>query len=414
MGVICRKILKEVVIFHHLFFTMNMRKAIRYFVIAALSVTPLHSIANVVEEGDSSHFITASLLTASPADAVYSSFGHSVIRMQCPSEKLDYCFTFEIDISGEKLAEYFTGNAKAALVGVETPEFLSVYGAEGRGVVERELNLSHHEKQLLWKNLDEELMKAPHLSFNFLTSNCVTATLLTIENSLISEHIEWGKLPAILNQNNGDVIRYNCSNKWYEFLFMTFFGAASDGHLPTEMKLSPAMLADALNSATIVGDSIPNRPVFTGAPHTLLPIKITPTPSPVTPAMTFGILLCLVIFITIMEWFCEWNKLAKITDILLLVVQTIAGLVLAYTSIVANIFGTHWNWYLIPANPLPAILWIIFHKNRHFYKIYLIYFTILVLFICMTPFLSQLDYEHQYITAAFAVRCFSKWKKGER
>ena len=392
-----------------------MRKALFILIIATLSATHLHATSNLVEEGDSSDFITASLLTASPAEAVYSSFGHSVIRMQCPSEKLDYCFTFEIDISGEKMAEYFTGNAKAALVGVETPEFLSVYGAEGRGVVERELNLSHHEKQLLWKDLDTELMKAPHLSFNFLTSNCVSATLLMIENSLISEHIEWGKLPDILNHDNGDVIRHECNgNKWNEFLFMTFFGAASEGHFPIEMKLSPSMLATILESATISGDSIASRPVFIGTPKTLLTAKSTPTPSPVTPTITFGILLCLVIIITIAEWTLRWNKVAKIADVLLLLVQTIAGLILVYTSFVANIFGTHWNWYLIPANPLPAIIWLAFHKKRNFYKVYLFYFIILVLFICMTPLLSQLDCEHQLITAALAVRCASQYLKGKK
>ncbi len=386
-----------------------MRKYLTLLVLWVVSaLTAQASDENTAHE-DSSRFIIASLLTATPADAVYSGFGHSIIRMQCPSEKLDYCFTFELDISNEKLAEYFTGQAKAALVAVETPEFLKVYGAEGRGVVERELNLSLHEKQQLWKNLDTELTKPPHLEFNFLTSNCVTATLLMIESGLIAERLEWGTLPDILTHDNGDVLRHHCGgDHWNEFLFMTFFGSSSDGHYPTEMKLSPTMLAETLASAKIVGDSTA-RPVFSTPAHTLLKATHIPTPSPISPMVVFGLLLAIILIITVLEWVCGMKKLAKTTDIILLALQTIAGLVLIYTSYIGNIFGTHWNWYLIPANPLPVILWLAFHKNRQFHNIYLFYTIILALFVCLTPLLSQLDIEHQLITAALAVRCASNY-----
>ncbi|MBQ4138143.1 MAG: hypothetical protein II592_01175, partial [Muribaculaceae bacterium] len=33
---------------------------------------------------DSSNFVTASLLIASPGEALYSSYGHCALRMECP------------------------------------------------------------------------------------------------------------------------------------------------------------------------------------------------------------------------------------------------------------------------------------------------------------------------------------------
>ena len=46
---------------------------------------------------DSSNFVTASLLVAEPLHALYSVFGHAMLRMECPVHGLDYVFTFESD-----------------------------------------------------------------------------------------------------------------------------------------------------------------------------------------------------------------------------------------------------------------------------------------------------------------------------
>ena len=66
-----------------------MHKKIILIVLLLLPLT-CHADEEYKVSPDSSNFVIASLLTITPADAIYSSMGHSAIRMQCPSESLDY------------------------------------------------------------------------------------------------------------------------------------------------------------------------------------------------------------------------------------------------------------------------------------------------------------------------------------
>ena len=53
-------------------------------------------------------------------------------------------------------------------------------------------------------------------------------------------------------------------------------------------------------------------------------------------------------------------------------------------------------------------------KRNGFYKVYLFYTVVLVLFILATPLSEQLDLPHQLITATLAVRCFYNYYDGKR
>ena len=136
--------------------------------------------------------------------------------------------------------------------------------------------------------------------------------------------------------------------------------------------------------------------------------------SSVTPMWVFGMMLLVVVLITLaqLKWKLQW--LGRVLDVLLMVLVTATGLFLIYTSFVSGLFGTHWNWYLIPFNPLPLIIWLLWHKRKEFYKVYLFYTVVLVLFILATPLSEQLDLPHQLITATLAVRCCYNYYDGKR
>ena len=356
---------------------------------------------------DSSNFVIASLVTATASDVIYSSMGHCALRLQCPTASLDYCFSLEMEARPGDYVKFFSGEMKAAVVAVPTGEFLNAYREEGRGVTEHELNLTHHEKQQLWRLLDEELVKPPHLTFNFLNTNCVMMSMVMIEQCLIDEHIDFGTMPAVMQSDNGDLIRYHSQDSpWAQFLYITLSGAACDDHYETEYRLSPQMIVEVLQGARIVSDST-SRPVFSALPTTLIAPTRLPKATTITPTLMFLFLLIVTIAITVAEKMGHWEKAAKILDIFLFAFQTLAGIVLIYTSTVANLFGSHWNWYLIPFNPLPLLLWLCFHRARWFKYAFLIYGIVLVLFILYTPFSSQLDLSHQLLTAILAVRAFS-------
>lgn len=364
------------------------------------------SLDNITDES----FVSASLIVAEPSNAIYSVMGHCALRMECPSEQLDYCFTLESDTQLSDFIKFFSGKCMARVVSVPTSDYLQTFAAEGRAVKLYPLNLHIKEKQLLWKNLDDEEMTPPHLRFDFLNTNCMMMSMMMIEQSLINEQLDYSGVPDYMKDVNGERIRHHSEHApWSQFLYITLCGVSADSRIEIEKSLSPTTIEEVLNQTFIVNEAGEKRPFFQGSPSVVVPSKHLYWKSTLTPRMVFGALLIFIIIITIGEWCLGWKRLPRMVDIVLLVVQTILGVLLLYFSLYSNLFGSRWNWYLIPLCPLPAIVYFLFHKHKDYYKVYLFYTVILALFIVATPLSSQLDFDHQLITSSMLLRCLNKF-----
>lgn len=359
---------------------------------------------------DSSNFVTASLLTISPTNEVYSVFGHTAIRMECPVHQLDYVFTFESDPSVNGFVTFFAGKAKARFIAVPTQEFIESMRGLGRGVKQYELNLTLHEEQELWRNLDNDMVEGANRKFNLLVNNCVSMTVLKLHQSCINEHIEWGKEGKLTLLNNGDYVR-QCVGRspWAEFLFITFMGSICEESYGYESRLCPENIITELKKASFVSEEDEKRPVLTGEEKELLPVTGTLKETKITPMLLFVALLVFTCLLTFAEWRWNWVKPAHIYDVILFVTQTLLGLGLLYITFVSELLGRHFNWYLIPFNPLPFVFWLCLRKQKNYGRVYLFYTLVLVAFIALTPFLSQLDVPHQLITVVLSLRCISKY-----
>lgn len=362
---------------------------------------------------DSSNFVTASLLIASPGEAIYSQLGHAAIRMECPVHNLDYCFSFSEEPGMGGIIKFFIGKTDAHMLAIPTAEFLSTYKIEGRQVIQYELNLTTHEKQELWRLLDNDYVDEEMRNFNFLQNNCSSVSLISIENIVVDESIDFN-WPKEFKLINGELYRKWTSDwPWLQFIGITFLGTESDAYWDNEYKNVPQHLIQVLKKSEIVDANGNRRPMINGKKQ-IFPLKNNFKASPVTPMMVFGLLLLAVVLITLaqLKWKLKW--LGRVIDVLLIVLVTIVGLFLIYTSFVSGLFGTNWNWYLIPFNPLPLIIWLIWRKRKGFYKVYLFYTVVLVLFLLATPLSKQFDLPHQLITATLAVRCLFNYIDGKR
>lgn len=366
---------------------------------------------SVVVAPDSSNFVTASILTISPTNEVYSVFGHTAIRMECPVHQLDYVFTFESDPSVGGFLTFFAGKAKARFIAVPTQQFLNDMERIGRGVKQNELNLAHHEKQELWRNLDNDMVAGAHRKFNLLLNNCVSMAVMKLYQSCIDEHLEWTVNPALTIMNNGDYVR-QCvqQSPWASFWFITFMGTVCEDSYDYESRLCPVNLIEEMRKASFINEEKgTKRAVLTGQESTLLPETTSLHQSIITPTVVFGLLLLVVCFLTFAEWRWNWKRPVRYIDAALFVIQSLSGLILLYVTWVSELLGAHWNWYLIPFNPIPLILWLCLRKQKNYGRVYLLYTVVLVAFIALTPFISQLDLPHQLITAILAIRCGSKY-----
>ncbi len=354
---------------------------------------------------DSSNFVTASLLIASPGEPIYSQLGHAAIRMECPVHNLDFCFSFSEEPGMGGILKFFLGKTDAHMIAIPTAVFINDYRKEGRQVDQYTLSLSTHEKQELWRLLDNDYVDPEMRNFNYLQNNCSSVSLIALENVMDVEKIDFHGWPEPFKLNNGALLKQASKHApWLQYVCTTFWGTEIDIFWVNEQRISPLLFSQVLKNATIVSTDGTSRAMVIGEKQ-LLPLVNKFQASPVTPTWVFGALLLIVVLITLaqLRWKLRW--LPRMLDIVLMTLVTIAGLLLIYTSFVSGLFGKHWNWYLIPFNPLPLIIWLIWRKRKGYYKVYLLYTVVLVLFILATPLSEQLDLPHQLITATLAVRC---------
>lgn len=391
--------------FAHAFRIPRLAKIIRLMI--ALAFVSLEMKAVGVST-DSSNFVKASLLVVSPGAEIYSVFGHCALRMECPSEGLDYCYTFEMESGLSGAVKFLSGQAKAGYAAVKTSRFLQGYAKEGRGVRQLTLNLTPHEKQELWRALDEEMMKGAYRHFNLIQNNCLSMSILLLESVLENEHIDFGTWPEPMTWVNGDGIRY-LSRKapWSEFIFMSLIGCEADTFWEQEYRMSPELIVPILRQARIVstiGGS--SRKALLRHGEILLPQRSVATPTRCTPTLLFGILLLVVLAITFAEWRYKWNLVPKWLDRILFVCQAVAGVFLLYVTVAAGLFGVHWNWYLIVFNPLPAVFWLCCRKRKIYRNLLGLYAVLLMAFIPVAwGVTTQADFAHMFIVAALAIRC---------
>lgn len=362
---------------------------------------------------DSSNFVKASLMVVSPGEDIYSALGHCAIRLECPIHELDYCFSFGTNtFTANECLKFLPGSLDCGFVAIPTKEFLTGYSREGREVKLTELNLTLHEQQRLWEMLDKDMVEGDYRKFNYRQNNCASMVLYVIEWSLIDEQIIYGKWPDIMQCDDGTCLRYLSRHRpWFSFINVTVLGTQIDGFSSQQERISPELINEVLAAARIVPNDSASavRPVFKSATQQILPLTKPVKTSPFTPMVVFGILLALVVAITLLEWLAGWRRLARVTDVVLLVCQTLVGMAMLYICLGACMFGLNWNWYLVVFNPLPLILWLLLHKRQFYNRVYLVYTIILLAFVAMTPLVSQLDIEHQLITLTFALRCASNY-----
>jgi len=361
-------------------------------------------------------FVNASLLIASPGNSIYSVFGHCGLRMQCPSQHLDYVFTFEMESGAAGYAKFFAGQAKAGFAAVPTAEYINTYAQEGRGITAYTLNLTPHEKQELWRALDNDMVQGPHRKYNLIKNQCLSMSLLLVEEILENEYIDFTRLPQImLSYKNGQGVRYmSRKSPWAAFVFLTLMGTEADTHWEDEYRMCPETMPYILRYARIVSvDHTKSRPLLKAAPQTLLPTYLVIKPSLLSPNVVFGALFVFAILLSVAQCRGRGHKWALGFDYTLFVLQTAAGFILLYITLVTGLFGMHWNWYLIPFNPLPFLLWLCFRRKKWYSQVFKIYTLILVVSVPMLFIVTcQADLAHAFIILTLAVRTFSyAWGK---
>jgi hypothetical protein len=120
--------------------------------------------------------LQVSLLTCAPGEELYSTFGHTALRVQDPSKGIDLVYNYGTFEFGPDFYSKFIRGKLLYYLSVEPfPDFMMEYQMESRSVEEQVLNLSCAEKTKLLNALQlnaEERNR--YYKYDFLFDNCTT------------------------------------------------------------------------------------------------------------------------------------------------------------------------------------------------------------------------------------------------
>jgi hypothetical protein len=117
-----------------------------------------------------------SLLTCSPGDELYSTFGHTAIRVTDAATGLDEVYNYgTFEFSPDFYYKFVKGKLLYALSVEDFRDFLFAYQAESRSIIEQEVALNCLQKQQLYAALRTNAQPENRFyRYDFLFDNCTT------------------------------------------------------------------------------------------------------------------------------------------------------------------------------------------------------------------------------------------------
>lgn len=233
------------------------------------------------------------LLTCSPGEELYATFGHTAIRVQDLRTGADEVYNYGMFEFGPDFYPKFIRGKLLYQLGIESyPEFIYTYQYESRSVVEQELQLGCLQKQNLWATLRENARpENRYYRYDFLFDNCTTRA-----RDMILRQVTGAQVPDILPADKPsfrDMLHTYLDRGgqyWSKLGIDLLLGARIDRQVTAaEATFLPDYLMRAVDTATVQGRRLatPPQPVLT------MPTPLNKT-TPFRPAVVFGILLAVV------------------------------------------------------------------------------------------------------------------------
>lgn len=346
---------------------------------------------------EADNFVTASILTATPSDVLYSCAGHASIRMQCPYYDLDMVYTYESENVTDKVLSFFEGNLKMGMTAVPAERVLADYKGEGRGITEYVLNIPLENRKQLWQYLDGKVEEGMNLPYDYLNRSCALMCLRAVCIAVKPDTLNFGKWDERLVKESrrallGDIIG---DFPWNRFFLFTIIGTEADQPCSVEDKvvLPPDLIA-VLQKATFNGQPVLKESSILVTPND----EIKQSSWHPTPVM----LACVLLLFAIISCFC----LQQTFSILLLTIQSAFGLFISYLVFISTLPVSNFSWLIIPFNLLPLLLW-------HWRKWWLLPFAV-ICFVWSIVMLARIgnplvDNAHIVLALALVINYIGQW-----
>lgn len=358
-----------------------------------------------------------SLLTCSAGDEAYSLFGHTAIRVTDEAIGEDIVYNYGVFNFNEPnfVWRFILGETDYLLAATTYDHFLMEYSVEERGVVEQVLNLTPEEsKKVAYALALNSLPKNRVYRYNFLYNNCTTKSRDKILEALGEGYsLEYDKVevadgnicyvrPFANDASYRDILHYYTKDSgWYSFGIDMLLGAETDGEAGVAgRQFAPELLMRDFASAEIVAPDGSRRPLVKEAGVVLPVVERSCVRNNLTP---FNVALLLLIFTFIVMHFERRSKKVYLWwDTILLLLQGLSGLLLAFMMHFSLHPAVDSNWLLLWINPLAiAMIPILFYSTikGHKPRVMWVQLAMTSAFLLLSPFLPQAFPAPVYICA---------------
>ena len=297
--------------------------------------------------------VYAYYVVVTPGEKMSAILGHAAVRMSCPSQGLDYCFTIKTPEIKDEAIDMLFGRLRIGVVPEETEMFRQDYIKDGRGITEYRLNLTLDETRQLWQMLDEQVARGLYMNLDYVNNSCTQVSfeniyeLLRVRSGMNIDQVIREAIPVKTRREA--VLNYFDQSTWWGFLLHSCYSFYPDEEVsPRRLVVMPQDAAKVLKKAGVVAEETTvNRQQTTDNCQRTTGGWFTPLV-----ASILFLLLCLLPF--------------KQVDYVAVPLWGVLLLLFVALSIFAGSAGIGFNWLILALFPLTApigIIYMLFHTG---------------------------------------------------
>jgi hypothetical protein len=336
-----------------------------------------------------------SLLTCAPGEELYSTFGHTALRVTDSATGTDYVFNYGTFEFGPDFYVQFVRGKLLYYLSVENfNDFIAQYQWESRSVQEQLLQFSCEEKQKLYAAL--QINARPenrYYRYDFLFDNCTTRARDIVANNTNSSVIFRNILPKDVPTFRNMIHSYlNLGGQYWSKLGIDLLlGAKLDKQVTNQQAMFlPEYLLKGFDRAYVSDSASVSKLPLVSQPQTILPM-----PSPLNkgslfrPAIIFAFLLLIVLLFSFIK--TQWAAISlQVFDFLFFFILGLIGLLLLFMWFGTDHVVCRNNFNLLWALPTHVVMAFFVHRKKEWVsKYYRIIFWITLLLTAAWIFLPQ-------------------------
>lgn len=301
-----------------------------------------------------------SLLICDAGHEIYELEGHAALRVIHPDYG-DFTVNWGVfDFNSPNFVYRFVkGETDYIAAAAPTPYFLNTYAAQGRRVVELDLNLDSLQAEAVTVNVLENIRPENRTyRYNYVLDNCATRPLAVIEQA-VGDSLRLAPVPLSREESNTfrNVMRYYHVNyPWYQFGIDTALGSGIDRPISErENTFAPVSLSPMIEDASLLSGepAVTGRRYLVGNDSTPA-VTAGPTAWWLTPMAVAVLVLLLSIAVSVGELRGKGCG-ARWFDTVWFTLVGLEGLLLTFLIFVSVHEATSPNWLYLWLNPAAFI-----------------------------------------------------------